>query len=130
MLAPHETIQHRRSGNIYPVTGGKFNENTLKWINEKLDLALQNNKTVIGMMHHGILEHYDKQSKFFEEYVVEKSGKVSETFARKGLKIMFTGHYHAQDIVFKQFKNGSFIFDIETGSLVTYPCFPSALCRG
>jgi hypothetical protein len=35
---------------------------------------------------------------------------------------MFTGHYHAQDIVSRQFKNGSFIFDIETGSMVTYPC--------
>jgi hypothetical protein len=37
--------------------------------------------------------------------------------------MVFTGHYHAQDITVKNYpENGKFVFDIETGSLVTYPC--------
>jgi hypothetical protein len=37
--------------------------------------------------------------------------------------MVFTGHFHAQDITGKKFKDSEkFVFDIETGSLVTYPC--------
>lgn len=37
-----------------------------------------------------------------------------------GLKIMFTGHFHATDIV--QQSGNQFLYDIETGSIVVYPC--------
>ncbi len=36
--------------------------------------------------------------------------------------MVFTGHYHAHDIVQKTTDNNNTIYDIETGSLVTYPC--------
>jgi len=36
--------------------------------------------------------------------------------------VIFTGHFHAQDVVKKSFPDGSFILDIETGSPITYPC--------
>ena len=44
----------------HAVTGGKFKEETLVWINEMLDRSLVEEKVIIGMMHHGILEHYNK----------------------------------------------------------------------
>ena len=106
----------------HAVTAGKFKDETLVWINEMLDLSIREGKSTIGMMHHGILEHYNKQKKFFGEYVVDDYKDISKNFAGKGLKIVFTGHYHAQDIANRTFNNGDFIFDVETGSLVTYPC--------
>jgi len=106
----------------HPVTGGRFNASSLQWIENMLNLAIHKNKAVVGFMHHGVLEHYKKQSKFFGEYVVENYKKVSSLFAGKGMKLVFTGHYHAQDITSSYFPDESFIFDIETGSLVTYPC--------
>jgi len=35
--------------------------------------------------------------------------------------VVFTGHYHSQDITMKKWNSGDFIVDVETGSLVTYP---------
>ena len=41
--------------------------------------------------------------------------------ADSGLNVVFTGHFHAQDIA-KKTTTTSFIYDIETGSTVTSPC--------
>ncbi|MFW5820817.1 MAG: metallophosphoesterase family protein, partial [Bacteroidota bacterium] len=106
----------------HPVTGGKFNDQTLQWIENMLYLASKTGKSVIGFMHHGVLEHYQKQSKFFKEYVVEDNKKVSGLFASYNMKLVFTGHYHAQDISSKYYQDDKFIFDVQTGSLVTWPC--------
>ena len=49
---------------------------------------------------------------------------ISKLFADAGLRLVFTGHFHSQDAVKKTVQGGiqpSFIFDVETGSLVTYP---------
>jgi 3',5'-cyclic AMP phosphodiesterase CpdA len=113
---------NENSNGYHAVTGGRFSESTLKWIEEQLNIANEQGKEVIGFMHHGILEHYDKQAKFYGEYVVEDYGKISKLFAEKGMKLVFTGHFHAQDIVKKDFGKGKVIYDIETGSLVTFPC--------
>lgn len=108
--------------NDHPHTDGAFTEATLSWIENVAEMAKQQNKRIIAFMHHGVVEHYEGQEKFYGEYIVDDYKKVSEMFASKGINVVFTGHYHAQDITVKNFKNGDFIYDIETGSLVTYPC--------
>lgn len=102
-------------------TGGKYSEETLQWVEDQLDEAKKNNILAIGMMHHGILEHYLGQKTFFSEYVVDDYTVVAERFASLGLQLMFTGHYHAQDITMQNFAGNARMFDVETGSLVTYP---------
>jgi hypothetical protein len=75
-------------------------------------------------MHHGILAHYTMQPLLFGEYIVDDWARISMLFANAGMRMVFTGHYHAQDVVKRTVKPGrspSFIFDVETGSLVTYP---------
>jgi len=109
----------------YPVTAGRISIEIEEWCLEKLQEAKTNQKFVIGFMHHGILEHFKDQSIFFESYVINDWKNVSESFAEAGLKLVFTGHFHAQDATEKiWFKNGLeySITDIETGSLVSYPC--------
>ncbi len=105
-----------------PETGGKFSEATLSWIDAWCDSAAAQNKLPIGMMHHGLLEHYTGQKLMFSEYVIDDYLNVSARFAAHGLELVFTGHYHAQDIAV-MVKDGSHtVIDVETGSLVTYPC--------
>lgn len=106
----------------HPITDGAFKKETLEWIESVAEMAAQENKTMIAFMHHGIIEHYQKQNRFFGEYVVDKHKRVSKQFASLGINVVFTGHYHAQDITRKAWNNGDFIVDVETGSLVTYPC--------
>jgi len=108
-----------------PETSGAFSEETLAWILENIQAAQARGKTIIGMMHHGILEHFEGQSQLTglgDEYVVDSWETVSESLAAQGFNLMFTGHYHAQDAVKRTFDDGSYLFDVETGSLVTYPC--------
>jgi predicted MPP superfamily phosphohydrolase len=118
-----DACQYKKNeAHLHPITDGEFSKETLQWIEEKALLGKKEGKTMIAAMHHGILEHYKGQEKFFGDYVVNKHKKVSRMFAASGIHYVFTGHYHSQDITKMEWKDGSFIYDIETGSLVTYPC--------
>ncbi|MCP4346284.1 MAG: metallophosphoesterase [Desulfobacterales bacterium] len=105
-----------------PVTSGRLSQETIDWVLEKLGQAKEQNKEVIGIMHHGLLEHFTGQSQFNpgSEYVIEDWENISETLAKAGLNLIFTGHYHAQDAVSKTWETAS-LFDVQTGSLSTYP---------
>ncbi|HEX9897077.1 MAG TPA: metallophosphoesterase [Dehalococcoidales bacterium] len=116
-------------GKDEPVTDGAFSAETLAWIEQMLIEATQQRKAVMVMMHHGVAEHYKGQEKYFGEYIVDDYQEVSRLFAAYNVRMVYTGHYHAQDITMVSFsKENKFLFDIETGSLVTYPC-PYRLVR-
>lgn len=109
-----------------PVISGRFTQSTLHWIVQRLDEAKAKEKQVIGMMHHGLLEHFSGQSRIFpgSEYVIDDWEHVSRNLAEAGLQLVFTGHYHAQDITGRSWEiDGEVIslIDVETGSLVAYP---------
>lgn len=103
------------------VTGGKFTNATFNWIKSKLSEAHDSGKLVFGMMHHGLLEHFNGQKLLFPDYVIDEYNTIWPEFAELGMKVVFTGHFHAQDIR-KMSTESAFIFDIETGAGVTYPC--------
>ena len=107
-------------------TGGALSPSTLAWIISKLDYARANNITVLGMMHHGLTEHFTGQSTMmmgiFKDYVIDNWTWLRDTLAGHGMKTVFTGHFHANDITERVTPAGSFVYDIETGSTVTWPC--------
>lgn len=110
----------------YHVCNGKIKESTLSWIKEILKKAQIENKAIIGSMHHSILEHYIGQQKYFGQFLTDNWENISHDFAFLNLNYIFTGHHHANDIVKKEFFNtktneDSFLFDIETSSLIGYP---------
>lgn len=105
----------------YPRTDGAFSAESRGWIQDQLTEARQQEKLVYGMMHHGLIEHFSVQEEFFGEYVIDDWESIAGQFAESGMKLVFTGHFHAQDIVRMQTEQG-FLYDIETGSLVSYPC--------
>lgn len=105
----------------HPTTSGGFKPEVMDWILSQIEATRATGRTVMGVMHHGIVEHYTGQKDLFSEYVVDNWDSVSTVLANAGMNIVFTGHYHAQDMVMKTTDNG-FIMDIETGSTVTYPC--------
>jgi hypothetical protein len=72
------------------------------------------------MMHHNLIEHYAGQAQLDPGYVVEDNVNIANNLVEAGLKIIFTGHYHGNDIS-SYVHNGKELFDIETGSLVTTP---------
>jgi|GEM_PF-901066 len=99
---------------------GALSPETLNWVKEQVAAAALEGKLVIGMMHHGLIDHFSVQRQFFPEYIVQDADQVAAELAASGLQAVFTGHFHAQDVVQKQFGSKT-LYDIETGSLVTYP---------
>jgi 3',5'-cyclic AMP phosphodiesterase CpdA len=107
--------------NNAPETAGAFSTDRLNWIKAQIAEGVNQGKIVIGMMHHGVTNHFSMQSQFFPEYVINNASQVASELSSQGMKVVFTGHFHAQDVTKYESANGDFIFDVETGSLVTYP---------
>jgi hypothetical protein len=95
-----------------------LNPLTLAWIQVKMVEAQENGIKVLAMMHYGIIEHYAGQKNL--EPLIKNSQVNAIALINAGIRLIFTGHYHANDIV--EFTNdGKTLTDIQTGSLVTPP---------
>lgn len=105
------------------LSSGRILPQTLQWALEILSQAKEKNINIIGMMHHGLVEHMPYQNTFFPEYLVDNWEKNANILADSGLKFVFTGHFHANDITSYTSTAGNTITDVETGSLAQYP-FP------
>jgi DNA repair exonuclease SbcCD nuclease subunit len=121
LLAVDSASYGTNKGKGTPVTGGGFTQERVMWIETMLAEALRKGKAVIVMMHHGVVEHFPGQAKYYGDYLVNGWPEVSDMFAAWGARFVFTGHYHAQDVTLKRTGARKFLYDIETGSLVSYP---------
>jgi len=111
-------------------TGGYMNQQTVSWVESMLELANQRRKAVIIMQHHGIVEHFPAQARFMPQYLVDNWHEIGSMYAAWNVQFVFTGHFHANDVVMKSWNKDDYqaraalgrqLYDIETGSLVTYP---------
>lgn len=103
------------------ISGGRLLPQTVQWAMDILSEARSKNITVLGMMHHGLVEHMPYQATFFPNYLVEDWKKLAAEFADAGMPVVFTGHFHANDISSLTSANGNTVYDVETGSLSQYP---------
>ena len=103
----------------YCVVAGNIKDATMEWAKKQLADAKAKGKTVIGMMHHGVVEHFMGESVLFPGYLVDNYETRANELMQAGLKVIFTGHFHANDATQKAFGNLSLV-DIETGSPVIY----------
>ena len=101
------------------VTAGNIKDGTMEWAKAQLADAKAKGITVIGMMHHGLLEHFPGEAMLFADYLVNDYEAKADELTEAGLKVIFTGHFHSHDAVERKSANGS-IVDIETGSPVIY----------
>jgi len=108
-----------QTGGLATVSG-VIKGGTMNWMLDRLAEAKKKNITVLAMMHHGIMEHYAGQGELDPGYVTDNWETNADALIDAGLRVMFTGHYHANDITMRA-KGNNALFDIETGSLVTPP---------
>jgi len=114
--------QDNQPGGHSPIDGA-YAPQTFPWIERMLMRSIKEGKAVIVFQHHGILEHYPYNKKFYSDYMVDDFERDGNMLSRFGVDLVFSGHFHAQDITSKTFDNPRrVIYDIETGSLVTAPC--------
>ncbi|MHB1477954.1 MAG: metallophosphoesterase family protein, partial [Coriobacteriia bacterium] len=122
LLALDATLSEENEPGGEEVTAGAFTQAQVAWIEQVLQEARAEGAAVIAMMHHGVVEHWEGQSKLHPEYLVEDYPSVGALLASYGVRVVFTGHYHAQDIALADYGERGYLYDIETGSLATAPC--------
>ena len=107
-----------------PMTSsGRFLDGTKAWIQAQLDEAKKRGIRVMAMMHHGLIEHFAMQAVIFPEFVIGDRDAVAGMLSNGGVGGIFTGHFHANDITLGVPSTSTkAIYDVETGSAVTYPC--------
>lgn len=103
------------------ITSGRILPETMTWALDILREAKERGIRVFGMMHHGLVEHMPYQATFFPQYLIDEWEKNADLLADAGLKVVFTGHFHANDITRRTSSAGNEIYDVETASLAQYP---------
>lgn len=107
------TDEHETSGNVGPELEA--------WVVEQIQAAKLRGDTVIGLQHHGMVAHFDMEPELLPMYLVNDYERLAQVFADAGMSYIFTGHMHANDIAAVTTEAGNTLYDIETGSVVTYP---------
>ncbi|MEH2159502.1 MAG: metallophosphoesterase [Nostoc sp.] len=95
---------------------GCLDAKQLRWLEEVLAASVD--ELILVMVHHNVVEHLPNQSNhpLANRYMLANSAELLQLLRRYGVKLVFTGHLHVQDIAYS---DG--VYDITTGSLVSYP---------
>lgn len=101
-------------------TAGRIKDATLRWITDQARTARAQGKQVVAIMHHHLIEHFDKEARLLDKYVVADHENVRNELIDAGVHAILTGHLHVSDIA-RDYNNGDSITEVATGSLITYP---------
>ena len=102
-------------------TSGAISADLEQWVIAQIKAAKARGDVVLGMQHHGLIAHFDVQPTILPMYLVNNYERLTQEYADAGMSVMFTGHSHAVDIASATTAAGNTIYDIETGSGLTYP---------
>lgn len=92
------------------------------WIRQQCEIAKQQGKEIIAMMHHNLLPHLLFINVLHQGSLVPESVGLKDIFTQYGVKYIFTGHTHESDIASYTGANGEVIYDVVTASMNVYPC--------
>ena len=100
---------------IYGEDDGTLGTDVFRWIKAQTKQAQADGKTLLAMMHHSILPHYELQP------MLDLWQFYAAWFADHGIRTVLTGHIHANDISSTVSDRGNVLYDIQTGSLISAP---------
>ncbi|MDR1439187.1 MAG: metallophosphoesterase, partial [Clostridiales bacterium] len=100
---------------------GAITPELMAWALEQAAEARGRGDAVIGVEHHNLVPHFDLEPQYFSSYLIDNYAYDSRVLADGGFGYFLTGHMHANDIAQVTTRSGNTLYDIETGSLVTYP---------
>lgn len=95
---------------------GRVDRAQMQWLEKVLNE--RSHVLTLVMIHHNIVEHIPGQARhpISRRYMLENACELRTLLAEAGIQLVFTGHLHIQDIA-----SWNGVYDITTGSLVTYP---------
>ena len=103
-------------------TDGKLSEETLNFAVTQARAATEKGNHTICMMHHALLPHICHANVLVPSSNVADWENVREQLACAGIRVVLSGHFHVSDIAMDLTNDLSrTIYDISTGSIVSYP---------
>ena len=119
LLAIDAALYDQKKGST--PSGGQIKPETEQWIVSALSEAKGQDKRVIAMMHWNVTEHLPFQAIVFPNHIISDHARIASLLADNGVEVIFTGHFHSNDISAFTSEAGNTIYDIETGALISYP---------
>lgn len=116
-LFPGLTLIGIDSGNM-----AHAKKTTISWCCQKAAEARDKGNQVIAMVHHSLIPHFYGQDSFLVLSVIDNHEILRDSLMNAGVKTVFTGHYHISDNTRYIDNTGREIYDICTGSPLSYPC--------
>lgn len=102
-------------------TGGSISESLMAWALEEIAEAQSAGETVIGMMHHNLVNQFEIEQSMFQSFVVDNWMQAAEKLADAGMHFNFSGHMHGNNIASHISDNGQVMYDCLSASLTGYP---------
>jgi len=127
-----DTEQNNRDGreNI----PGSVTLEQMRWTVEKIEEAKSRKDLIFIMAHHALVPNFRNQELVFSPFIIKEwrtkfidadpriNNKTPiEVLADNGVKFVFTGHLHENGTAKYTSEMGNVIYDVQTGSTVTYP---------
>ncbi len=113
---------------------GYLEKNQMIWASDMIDEAKKRKDMIILIGHHAIIPNFRNQELVFGPFIIKNWAKKYqsedkklnnktpiEVLADRGAKFVFTGHLHENGTAKFKSPMGNEIFNIQTGSTVTYP---------
>ena len=116
-LFPGLTLIGIDSGNM-----AHAKKTTISWCSQKAAEARDQGNQVIAMVHHSLIPHFYGQESFMINSVIDNHEILRDSLMNAGVKVVFTGHYHVSDNTRFIDNAGREIYDLCTGSPISYPC--------
>jgi 3',5'-cyclic AMP phosphodiesterase CpdA len=99
-----------------PRTDGRLSRATRAWAARVLARARVDGVATIVFLHHAVVPHFTGMERWLDPYLLDGHDAAARFLASAGVRLAFTGHGHAQDVVRGATREGP-IWDVETGSL-------------
>ena len=97
-------------------TGGYMTEALLNWIINSVKADVAANRLVMALAHENVLPHFDAEDEVISLFTYDNWEDVYTNMADNGIRYVFTGHQHTNDIESEVSQMGSVFYDVETGS--------------
>ena len=97
--------------------GGELTIRVQGWIDGNLT---KDDKNIISLTHHNILEHFTLEEELMTDFVLNNYEMAREFLIGQGVKYNFSGHVHSNDIASFVNYDGETLYDITTSSNVGF----------
>ncbi|MDY3006151.1 metallophosphoesterase [Anaerococcus porci] len=113
---------------------GALDKNLMKWAVDEIEKAKKRKDMIFVLAHHALIPNFRNQRLVLGPFIIKNWNKKYEdsdkrinnklpieVLADMKVKFVFTGHLHENGTAKYKSKCGNEIFNIQTGSTVTYP---------